>query len=139
VAARVVAHYFENVDYEKHLRFRRRVHWTGFMPTSVAFVGIPERFDCSGRSSLSLLSNGSARKKISDLISETMNAKDKGFSVFIVQSRDDQHTLRVVLRKLPNESTPKVAPEKAATPAQPRAYAGGAAERERAQAKAQGK
>jgi hypothetical protein len=138
VAAHVVSK-FISVNYKWHLCFRADKHWSQDMPASVQFVKIPPNFACSGRSTLAVLSSSPARKQIADLIGETMNAQDEGFSVFVMQSRDDEHTLRVVLRKLADETTPKVAPAAPTAPARPRAYAGGAAERQRAQAKAQGK
>jgi hypothetical protein len=123
--------------YEQHLRFRPDRHSVDNPPTSVMKVTLPHRFASSNRSTLGVLSSGPARKEIAHLIGDTMDSKGKGFTVSVKQDHEDPRTLRVELRKLVDKSTAKVAPEKAAAPV--RAYAGGAAERERAQAKAQGK
>ena len=123
-------------------------HWTGFMPQSVTVCTISASvFQSTGRPVAPALEFGHVRGQVADLVGETMDAQADGFSVF-VQLSDDKKALRVILRKIADASTPTVEPpiraprtsdgDQARAPrtsdgGQVRAYAGGAAERARAQ------
>jgi hypothetical protein len=126
----------------------RSRNWSEFMPQSRTDCPITASvFQSTGRPVASALEFGHVRGQIGDVIRDTMNGKEDGFSVF-VQLSDDKKALRVIFRKIPDASTPTVEPParaprssdggrvRAPAPAYTgpiRAYGGGAAERARAQ------